>query len=611
MKRKSGWEKAILLGGALALFPLSESFGQTSTENQTNPVSLEQVVITATKTEHTLGDVPVATEVITKEEIEQKQIKTVQDALKYLAGMKVNKTSSSWGNKGNVQIQGMDEAYTLILVDGQRYLGGHGGGVDIQSISAQMVERIEIIKGPASSLYGSNAMGGVINIITKKAGGKPSVSATSSIGSRGTQIHEASGGLAVDKFSGLVGYTYRQSDGVNKETDQYSEHIFEGNFGYEFTPESKLMFRPYYSEHKMDYEGRRQDRAGLNAAWEWEPDKLSKLKLRGSVFNYDHYTQDKSSNWDEDSYEGEATYSRLLFDRHLLTAGYQYFRDEIDDRGKSYKADQDLNSLYLQDEMDFSPFVIVLGTRIDHHDLWDTEINPKLNVLYKITENLKIRGSVGRAFKGPDLVDLYGDAWRMGPYIVHANPDLKPEESIGYQLGMEYAFLGRFIGKASLFRNEIDDLISYKIIKKGAPPWGMYWINVGDAVVQGAELSLTGRLTKTLTTRIGYTYLDTEDKATGRDLTYRATDKASLEFNQQFPSIGLNVNIAGEYIGERYDSDYNKLGGYAVCDIAVTKDIGKNLQVFARADNLFGKKDVVDEYDLDGERFLAGITINF
>lgn len=601
-------------GGALAMsFLGGPAFARPAADAPAQAIGLEQVVVSATKTEHTLGDVPLDVEVVTKEEIERRQIKTVQDAMKYLAGVKVNKASGSWGNKGNIEIQGMADDYTLVLVDGQRYLGGHGGGVDIQSLSTGMVERIEIVKGPASSLYGSDAMGGVVNIITKKAGKKPFASFSSSVGSRNTKIAEATGGVTVDKFSCLVGYTWRQTDGVNKELDAFGEHVFNGNFGYAFTPESRLTLRPYYSEQRMDYEKRRQDRAALNADWQWKPDERSTFNLRGSVFNYDHYTEDKKSNWDEDTHEVETTYSRLFFDRHLLTAGYQYYRDEVDDKGKRYDASQYLHSFYLQDEMNFSPFVVVIGARVDHHDLWDTEINPKLSVLYEITKNFKIRGSVGRAFKGPDLLDLYAEGWKMGPYIVHANPALQPEKSIGYQLGMEYGFLKRFLGKISVFRNDIDDMLTYKIKKAGPPPWDMYWINVGEAVVQGAEFILTGALTKTLTVGLGYTRLDTEDKATGKDLARRARDRASITLDQQLPSVGMHVHIAGEYIGERYDDEANnvKLGGYAVCDMAVTKDIGKNLQVFARADNLFGKEDVEDEYDLDGERFLAGIKINF
>jgi outer membrane receptor for ferrienterochelin and colicin len=295
----------------------------------------------------------------------------------------------------------------------------------------------------------------------------------------------------------------------------------------------------------------------------------------------------------------------------MLTGGYQYFREDIDDKGKVYKADQNLHSFYVQDEMNFQPLVVVLGTRIDFHDRWGTEVNPKASVLYNVARNLKIKGSVGAAFRGPSLVNLYGEGWRMGPYIVHANPELKPESSVGYQLGMEYSFLDRFLGKLSLFRNEIDNLVSSRIVRGSRPPYNMYWENIDNAMTQGIELSLAARLMRNLTARAGYTYLDTEDKTLEKELTYRPKHKATLELNQRFPGIGLNINVAGEYIGQRYDSTYRKLGGYSLCNLAVTKEIGRHLQVFARADNVFGKEAVADEYDIDGTRYLAGLKVAF
>jgi outer membrane receptor for ferrienterochelin and colicins len=210
---------------------ISPSFAAAEPENRQDPLKLEQVIVTATKTEHTLGDVPVDAEVITREELEERQVKTVQEALKYLPGVKINQTSSGWGDKGKVQMQGLDERHTLILVDGQRFLGGHGDAVDLQSIPVAMVERIEVVKGPASALYGSDAMGGVVNIITRSAPGKASLTLSPSFGSRATQVHEATAGFGINKFGSLLSYTYRESDGVEKETDHYREHIFQGSLG--------------------------------------------------------------------------------------------------------------------------------------------------------------------------------------------------------------------------------------------------------------------------------------------------------------------------------------------------------------------------------------------
>jgi len=590
---------------------VSSTFGEeVKTEEKKGPVELEKVIVTATKTEHKPEEVPAAVEVITKEELEQREVYTVQDVLKYLPGIMVRESSGSWGNKGNVEILGMDAKYTLVLIDGQRFVGGHGGTIDIQSISTQMVERIEVVKGPASALYGSDAVGGVINIITKKPE-KPYVSMGFTGGSSDTQVYEGEGGVKYKNFSGLVAYTYRHTNGVDKRTDEFHESILFTRFDWEVNPKLKITVRPYYSWQKMVYQNRNQGRTAINANIEWKPDKVSRFNLRGSIFDYKHYTEDRKTNWDTDNYEIEATYSRFLFDKILLTAGYHYYREEIDDKGKKYEADQYLHSFYLQGEANFSPLTIVVGARLDDHDRWGTEINPKLNIMYKITENLKLKGTVGRAFKAPDLVRLYGEGWRMGPYIVHANPNLKPEKSVGYQLGIEYKFLNHFVVDTLLFRNEVKDLITPDIVRGRRPPFHMYWINRGRAIVEGAEISLSGYLTKTSNFRLGYTYLYSEDKKTGAELPYKPKHRISLVFNQYIPSLGMNINFAGEYVGKRYDSDNRKLPDYSIWDIALTKFINKNFQAFVRLENIFNEKHVEDQYDIDGRKIFAGIKVNF
>jgi outer membrane receptor for ferrienterochelin and colicin len=139
----------------------------------------------------------------------------------------------------------------------------------------------------------------------------------------------------------------------------------------------------------------------------------------------------------------------------------------------------------------------------------------------------------------------------------------------------------------------------------------MYWENIDKAVTEGVEISLAGELTKTTTVRANYTFLHTIDKDLEKELTARPKHKASVELNQKFPDIGLSINIAGQYIGRRYDSDYKRLGGYTQCDIAATQELGKNVQLFAKVENVLDKKRVADEYDIDGTRFLAGLKIVF
>jgi outer membrane receptor for ferrienterochelin and colicins len=594
-------------------FCLSMSFSHAFAEDEQG-FNLGQVVVTGTKTEHTLGEVPVAVDVVTQEDIKKRNVKTVQEALDLLTGLRVTKNSSSWGDKGHVQMQGLDAKHTLVLIDGQRFTGGHGDAVDLQQISLDMIDRIEVVKGPASALYGSEAVGGVVNVITKKASDKPFISTENLIGTRSTQKHSVTAGGSAGPVGAIVNYTYNESSGVHKETDKYQEHIVHGSVHYDILPEAlTLTVKPYYSQHKQKYERRKQERVGLNSLLEWSPDELSKMTMRGSLLHYQHWDDDKSSNWDEDIYEGEINYSRLLFDTHTLMAGYNFTREDHIDKGKDYRAHQTTNSYFLQDEIALDPFTFIVGARIDDHDKWDTQINPKFSMLYKVTDNFKLRGSFGTAFRGPSLTKLYADGWRMGPYSVHSNANLKPEESIGYQVGGEYRFNNYVLAKVSYFRNEIENLITSNIVKAGPPPWDMYWINVDEAMTQGVEVNVNTRFFERLTANIGYTFLDTEDKNTNKDLTEKPEHKLTVDIGYMIPYIEVNVNVEALYTGRAYADaeNENRLGGYTIFNVAASKEFYEHAEVFARIENITGKKNVYSDYDLDGTEFMGGVRLKF
>ena len=603
-------KKAII---ALLVFCCMAVGNKAQAYQKDDALNMGQVVVTATKTEHSLESVPVAVQVVTEADFKERNVKTVQEALELLPGVRVTKNSGSWGDKGHVQIQGMDASHTLILVDGQSFAGGHGNATDMQSISLNMVQRIEVVQGPASALYGSDAVGGVVNIITKTSVEEPFVSLETSLGSRSTLYSSLSAGGSTEKVDALVGYAYNRSNGVSESSDKYHENIFNGSLKYQASDQLKFTVKPYYSLHQQESTGRKQERIGLNSIAEWSPDELSNMTVRGSFLDYRHWTKNKSSNWDNDTYEGEINYSRVLFDRHTLTGGYQIVEEEIDDKGKIYEADQTTHSFFLQDEIDMDPFTLVLGARLDEHDRWGTEFNPKAAVAYKIHENFKLKASVGTAFKAPTLTELYADGWSMGPYVVNANPDLKPEESIGYQFGGEYTFWEKFLAKATLFRNEVDNLISYTVNHSGPPPWQMDWLNVDEAVMQGVELSLNAPMTEDFDVNVGYTFTDTEDKSTKKDLVEKPRHKVTLDLGYDIPVIDVRANFEANYFGRSYGDKANTdpIDHYLVLNLALTKDLNEDAQVFTRIENLTGKKQVSIDYDLDGTEFLAGMRVKF
>ncbi len=594
-----------MLAAFLATVPVSPVFAESSAK-------VDKIIVSATKTPHTLGDVPVAAEVITREELLENNIRTVQEALEKTTGLVVEANSGSYGDKGHVSIQGLELRHTLVLIDGQRILGGHQNATDLQQISIEMIERIEILKGPASSLYGSDAMGGVINIITRNAPEDPEFSGSLGIGTRGTMVGSVSAGAGTEHIGAQVNYTYRESEGVDKELDPYFEHILQGTLSFDMSDEADLKIKPYYSYQEMTKAERYQERRGLNALFSWEPDELSRIRLRGSYFDYQHWTESLSTDYLLSNYEFEAAVSRLFFNTHLISAGYEYWMEDREDEGKSLFIDQDLHSFYFQDEIDLAPVVIVIGGRLDAHERWGEEFNPKASLMINATDKLTLRASVGSAFRAPSLLKLYGD-WMMGPYLVHANPDLQPEKSVGYQAGIEYEICRGASAGVSFFRNDIEDLIETRTVRMGPPPWDMYYENVEDAMTQGVEVNLRACVTNNIKARLGYTYLDTENKLTGLELAYRPNHKLAAGVHVDVPGIGARLHLETFYTGERWkDADNTvELDDYWLFSASAAKEVGEHAEVFVKVDNVFNEKDIEDEYDIDGREFFAGVKLNF
>jgi outer membrane receptor for ferrienterochelin and colicins len=595
--------------------------------------NLGQVVVTGTKTEHSLGESPVSVDVVTNEDIKKRNVKTVQEAIELLPGLRITKDSGSWGDKGKVAIRGFDAKHTLVLLDGQRFLGGHGNAVDVNSISVDMIERIELVKGPGSALYGSDAMGGVVNIITRKVPKKPFFTAEGEAGSKYAQRYSFTAGAPLFEGLGAVAnYTYNASDGVRKDYDKYGEHIFYGNLGYEISPTLSIHAKPYYSEHKnrvvtaTSLKEHYQRRFGLDSGVEWSPCERSNLKLRGSYFSHAHWNEDKSTDYKDEKYETEITYSRLLFDINTLTAGYQLQFDEGDDKGKNTSSDQYVHGFYVQNEIDLDPFVLVGGVRVDQHKDWGTQANPKASLLFKATEDLRFRGSFGTSFRAPTMTELYSDNWRMGPYLVAANPNLKPEESISFDVGAEYNFNDKVLAQATFFRNDIKNLISYEIgenwvtvgppwapVQINIPPWPMRWLNVDKAMTQGIELGLKTELLEGLRADINYTFMDTEDKETGKDLTFRPNHIVNFELSYLLPVVDVLAVFELKWTGRRYADaeNTNLLGDYTVMNLALSKKIFDNIELFTRINNLGDRRKIFDEYDLDGIAAMVGARITF
>lgn len=571
---------------------------------------LEQMVITSSRSEQRVLDAVSIVHVITADDIAARKVQDIQDLLREIPGVQIIESTGSWGNGGNIQLMGMNSDATLILVDGQRFTGGHGA-VDISSIPVENIERIEVVKGPASALYGSEAMGGVVHIITKKGKQGLHFRAGGSAGSRDRYNANTGADFGTESLRTRIDYTHRQTSGVDTDTDKVFQDTVSMDVAWQPTDKLSLRIQPMISRQKNEVDGdpdRLQQRRRLNAKVDVGIDEVSTLETRASYFSHDHYTRTHSTDAKTGLYEFETGYARQM-GRHLARIGYAYLGETIDDAIKTYTDDsQDTHSVYLQDEMNFDPFWITLGARLDHHDEWGSEFNPRLGVLFKATDRLRFRASVGTAFLAPTLTQLYADGWRMGPYTMHANPDLDPEESLSWQAGVDYQVLDTMLIRLGFFRNEVDDLIETVIVGRH-----IYYRNVDEARTQGIEATLTWRPIPQFGSVLSYTWTDAENRETGEKLADRPEHKATLDLDYA-PGWDLRFRLTTSFIGEREYEDTGRRrtrDDYVTMDFVTTWSPISQMDVFLRLENLTNENNVGDEADIDGTEWLMGVNFRF
>jgi len=582
----------------------------------------EEIVVTATRIETASREVGSSITVITGRQIEERQNTTVLEVLRTVPALDIIRSGGP-GGQASVFIRGAQSEHTLVLIDGVEMNDPitPGRSFDFANLTTDNIERIEIIRGPQSTLYGSDAIGGVINIITKKGKGRIRGFMSAEGGSFNTFIENAgiSAGNRWANYS--LGIRHWDTDGIsavnekdhNHERDNYENTSISTRLG--ITPVQNLDadFILRYIDAKADIDNaggvggddpnnkadleqlffRTQVRLSLfNELWE--------QKLGFSLTDLDRdYINDTDADHpldlDRSSYEGEIykfdwQHDLYLHKTNTLILGIE----NEEEKGKSRYYSESAwgpytNSFkektartigyYLQDQIKlWDSWFTTLGIRLDDHSRFGTETTYRITSAYLIQRTgTKLKGSFGTGFKAPTLYQLYSQ---------YGEKNLDPEESIGWDVGIEQSlFQEKLILGITYFNNEFDDLIEFE---SGTSRY----INVAEAETQGVEVFASLRPIDGLTFLAGYTYTDTENSETGKDLLRRAENKFALNVNYQFMDRG-NVNLNLVYVGKRDDNDYSvwpaarvELDKYLLANLALSYDITGNIQVFGRVENL-------------------------
>lgn len=629
------------------------------------PAETRTIVVTATRTEQEVKEIPAAVEVITKEDLEKTGARTLADALKMATSINV----SSPGMAGNnVTVRGMSTRHTLILIDGKRLISegsySTANSYELERINMANVERIEIIRGPVSSLYGSDALGGVINIITRKSDRQEftfslqpsrytdktdrgidnyslrydsgqsgkwlwSITADRSdsdlyanadgtsknqFGRRESLAVDGTYNLAADQYLDLSVNLLREDlHGRSKATlkdpdnsgstlsvlsnDIYDNRREQYSIGWRGkTANSTYQLRTYYGEQEKE-----------NPSY-----VLSAGSLYGTLHNRD-FSRRKTG-------AVEGSISTQMGNSHLLTTGGEFRREEYTGTRVNPAADSEIDSraLYIQDEWVANDRLLIIPSlRYDDSDKFSGNFSPKLGMTYKMNDQYRLKAGVGKGFKAPTLDDMYMKMSKpMGSMTVNVtgNPDLKPEKSTSYELGIE-SEKGRNFGKVTYFVNDVTDLISTDMTMGFVPGVGMVatstYLNEDKADIDGIELEFGRYLSNHFTVKMNYTYLDATDTV-GERLTGRAKHQGTVQLHYDSKTAnGVSAILWNEWKDSYYygdDSTTNEkiMKSFARWNVSVTKQWNENFSTYLGVDNIFNKK--IDELNMLGAMVQAGMT---
>ena len=620
-------------------------------------VKVKDVVITATKTEVEIEDVPASVEVITKEEIKAKGAEKLRDIIGFATG--IYKEPYFAREDSSVGIRGFKPEQTLILIDGRRLTGEVSNAYEIDRITLENVERIEIIRGPASALYGSDALGGVINIITKPPenlsfdltpeygifeggkGGQRSINTRIDSGKIGNLGFSIAGSLINRDAVFNEGRASLIGDGEHKNLSFKSV--------YDFTKATRLTLDAgYMKEDVKDWalvssalyrytdDNKRQDLSlGLSHS---SPELEYQLRAYTSIYSKNQETRKDSTNAISDFTEAErqtpvieGKISKELFTNHLFTFGgeyrHEFFKGTRLDTGEGNftatrggitmtgsEARLNYRAGYVQDEWQaFDNLLIIPAIRYDSSDKFENEISPKIGATYKIVPELRIKVGYGHGFKSPTPRELYYDFRHSAArYRVAGNPNIKSEKSNSYEAAIE-GEKGIFSGRAAYFYNDVSDLITTVEDPAYAPAagWrGFMYKNIKKAEIQGVELEGGAGFNNGLFLQASYSYLDAKDKDTNQRLVNRVKNKIVAKGIYDIKPLGLKVNLWWEYIGGLLWSTTPLVEkDYDIYYLSLSKNIGKAAELYAGVDNLFNRKDA--DIPIVGSFYYSGIRVNF
>ncbi|MFC2048938.1 TonB-dependent receptor plug domain-containing protein [Elusimicrobiota bacterium] len=511
---------------------------------------LGTIVVTPTRSGVKLSDLGTNIEIVTGEYIVERGLKTAAAALEGVLGISGISERGTRGSTRDIRMRsGGDTAkQVLIMIDNQPVNDTALGAGDLEEISADYIDRIEIVRGPGSAVWGANAIGGVINILTKTPEDLDS----------SLEVHTDINSLYSQKYSLVLNHyetgsgvyasaSCEDSDGWRKNS-QYTgrnflvkvtkDHPVLGQLKTQVAVhESEFGIPGQNSTAIEDYDGDVEKIAQSPNAVMEKLNQYLQIELKNNLNNSILLTSRLYSNIlnktyvDPDAFTNDKS-DTLLYGidvqaeiKDIATAGVEmtvnnFVRKDqtMDSVVKDIDEDTINSALFLQKTLDLAAVNIILGLRYDMHTVYENQLNPNITVVYKLNENTKFSLNAGKAFRAPTFEDLYSPytSWPAFGFFnagdTQGNPDIKPETAWGYDIGMEQSLGSFLLGRLTLFRSDIENLIEWTEIDPDLAYDKWRPSNVGEAFNQGVEAGIDLELLKDLEQGINFTYLQSKGK---------------------------------------------------------------------------------------------------
>ncbi|WP_194437871.1 TonB-dependent receptor domain-containing protein [Vibrio fluminensis] len=627
----------------------------------------EVMVVTATKSEVSLQDAPASLTVVTEEDLNRLPATDITTALESVAGVRIARTT---GSEPKIIIRGLKNQYSsndnfaLVLVNGRRISSSEtvirGAGFDLSSIPMSAIERVEVIRGPMSALYGSEAIGGVVNIILKKPTNETqgNVSFTYSKPKDDNPVDAApkadggfnnfrgfvSGAVVEDKllYTAAVDVSQRDewfpdnaTDNFNPTSEQERTSLNTSLTWLASDSTNVILDLGYIDDQRVDLAISRGSlvesnydtskfTAGLalENEWSWGDSDLRYFYERSFVDEDHWHPAVGMAQIEQKNHSLDGNVSFELAEIHYLTTGFDLSYSTLEnDRDYVSKPSARQSAVYIQDEITLTDdLALTLSGRFTHHDQFGSDISPRAYLVFNATESLTFKGGYGEGFKAPTMFQS-DENFRLiscgGSCYLVGNPDLKPQSSKTYEFSTLYHQPSWFV-QGTVFFNQVNDLIDRDTTTSvGTAPDGkplIQYVNYDSVETRGIELESEFDITDTVFLAANATYIDTEDKTTGEELTYSPDWLANATVTWT-PSYNWNLFAGVNYVGKQVNSDDKQLSGYEVVDVGAGYQVSDALSVSFGITNLLDERldESEDEYEEQefGRTYYLKLDVDF